>query len=256
MNQSFFIGAVGAHQQLKRLNLHANNIANVNTAGFKAEKSRFGNLIYQDLKAVGEVMEPSGVGGILWTSATDHSRGGPMDTGRQTDFMIEGDGYFALVDLATEEVTYTRTGAFYAAELVEPTGEVDENGNPLLDENGEPLTEVNYYLSDGEGRFVLTESGTLLRMENGSLTELPGVFDYINYDGMTHNEESRLVNVEKNGGLRLSDSILHQGVLEMSNADLAEEMTKVIESQRAYSMALKMVQASDEIESTIIGLRT
>ncbi|MBQ3076438.1 MAG: flagellar hook-basal body complex protein [Clostridia bacterium] len=255
MNQSFFIGAVGAHQQLKRLNLHANNIANVNTAGFKAGKSRFGHLIYQDLKAAGEVMEPSGVGGILWTSATDHSRGGAMDTGNETDFMIAGDGYFALVELTTGAVTDTRSGAFYAAQLVEPTGEVDEEGNPLLDENGEPLTEVNYYLSDGEGRFVLNEDGALIPMVNGRFEEKPGVFDYINYDGMTHNEESRLINVEKNGGLRRGDSEILQGVLEMSNADLAEEMTKVIESQRAYSMALKMVQASDEIESTIIGLR-
>ena len=51
MNQSFFIGAVGAHQQLKRLTVHGNNIANLNTYGFKAEKSRFASLVYDDVKA-------------------------------------------------------------------------------------------------------------------------------------------------------------------------------------------------------------
>ena len=51
MNQSFFIGAVGAHQQQKRLNVQGNNIANVNTYGFKAEKGRFAALMYEDIKA-------------------------------------------------------------------------------------------------------------------------------------------------------------------------------------------------------------
>ena len=61
--------------------------------------------------------------------------------------------------------------------------------------------------------------------------------------------------MEKNGSIRTSESKVMRGYLEMSNADLAEEMTKVIESQRAYGMALKMVQVSDEIETTINSLR-
>ena len=60
MNQSFFIAAVGAHQQLKRLTVHGNNIANLNTYGFKAEKSRFASLMYEDLKGIGE---QAGLGG-------------------------------------------------------------------------------------------------------------------------------------------------------------------------------------------------
>lgn len=71
MNQSFFIAAVGAHQQLKRLTVHGNNIANLNTYGFKAEKSRFASLMYEDLKGIGGAaggegdfeMLPSGVAG-------------------------------------------------------------------------------------------------------------------------------------------------------------------------------------------------
>ena len=59
MNQSFFIAAVGAHQQLKRLGVHGNNISNLNTYGFKAEKSRFASLMYEDLKGVGEATEGS-----------------------------------------------------------------------------------------------------------------------------------------------------------------------------------------------------
>jgi flagellar basal-body rod protein FlgG len=61
--------------------------------------------------------------------------------------------------------------------------------------------------------------------------------------------------VDKNGGLTRGSGTLIQGMLEASNVDLAQEMTKVIEAQRAYTMALKMMTTSDEIESTINGLR-
>ena len=80
------------------------------------------------------------------------------------------------------------------------------------------------------------------------------MFDYINYSGMEHIDGTRFLAVDKNGGIRLSDSQVVQGIVEQSNADLAEELTKVIETQRAYGMALKMVQTSDEIETTINGL--
>ena len=83
-----------------------------------------------------------------------------------------------------------------------------------------------------------------------------GVFDYINYSGMQHVDGTRFIAVDKNGGMRRSAAKAVQGLLEMSNADLAEEYTKVIEAQRAYGLALKMVQTSDEVESTINGLRS
>ena len=75
MNQSFFIGAVGAHQQQKRLNVQGNNIANVNTYGFKAEKGRFAALMYEDIKAIDNAQLPSGAGACLWTTDTDFSSG-------------------------------------------------------------------------------------------------------------------------------------------------------------------------------------
>ena len=62
--------------------------------------------------------------------------------------------------------------------------------------------------------------------------------------------------VDKNGGLRRGSGKLIQGCLEQSNTDLAEEFSKMIETQRAYGLALKVVQASDEIETTINGLRS
>ncbi len=245
MNQSFFIASVGAHQQLKRLTVHGNNIANLNTYGFKAEKSRFASLMYDDLKASDEEMRPYGVGAALWTTDTDFKSGAFTQTLRDQDYAIAGDGFFAIADLNTGAITLTRNGAFVISELMRPTGEVDENG--------QDITERIYYLSDNEGRFVLSETGGMIEVEDEHKAQPVGVFDYMNYDGMEHVGDTMFRAVDKNGGIRVSDA--RQGFLEMSNADLAEEMTKVIESQRAYGMALKMVQTSDEIETTINGLR-
>ena len=247
MNQSFFIASVGAHQQLKRLTVHGNNIANLNTYGFKAEKSRFASLMYDDLKASDEEMRPYGVGAALWTTDTDFKSGAFTQTLRDQDYAIAGDGFFAIADLNTGAITLTQNGAFVISELMRPTGEVDENG--------QDITERIYYLSDNEGRFVLSETGGMIEVEDEHKAQPVGVFDYMNYDGMEHVGDTMFRAVDKNGGIRVSDGEARQGFLEMSNADLAEEMTKVIESQRAYGMALKMVQTSDEIETTINGLR-
>ena len=123
------------------------------------------------------------------------------------------------------------------------------------DENGQPVIERVMYLSDGDGRFVLSDTGSMIEVTDGDADQPVGIFDYINYNGMEHLDGTRFLAVEKNGGLRVGDGTLVRGMLESSNVDLAEEMTKVIESQRAYSMALKMVQTSDEIETVINNLR-
>lgn len=248
MDQSFYIGAVGAHQQLRRLNIHGNNIANVNTYGFKAEKARFTSLMYRNLRGTESDQLPYGVGTRLLMTSTDFVQGGVVDTGRPQDYMIEGDGFFALVDLATGEVSFTRNGAFSMAEYQRPGEEVDEEGNPIL--------ETVFCLSDENGRFVLSREGGLIEVTDPSAAQPVGVFDYSNYDGMLNQDGTRFLPVDKNGNLWIASGTVHQGSLELSNTDLAEEMTKVIESQRAYGLALKMVQTSDEIESTINGLRS
>lgn len=246
MNQSFFIGAVGAHQQLKRLTVHSNNIANVNTYGFKAEKSRFTALMYDNIRAADNETLPSGVGSALWSTSTDFSCGPVLTTERDQDYMIMGDGFFAVVDLENNEVSLTRNGAFSISELQRPSAEVDEEGVPIM--------ETVYYLSDNLGRFVLSQNGGMIEVEDRTAEQPVGVFDYINYNGMEHIDGTRFTAVDKNGGIQLSQSKAVRGLLEQSNSDLAEELSKVIETQRAYGMALKMVLTSDEIETTINGL--
>lgn len=246
MNRSFYIGAGGAQQQLYHLNVHGNNIANVNTFGYKTDKSYFSALMYQNHRGVEEEL-PMGVGTKMLMTSTDYSQGMPRETGRWLDFMIDGEGFFGIVDLTSGEVTFTRNGAFYMSELQRPTGEVDENGEPVM--------ESGWYLGDGTGRFVLSERGGLIEI-NDPTDEMPvGIFDFANYDGMAQLDKTNYLPVDKNGNLWYGSGRLMRKYLELSNANLADEFAKVIEAQRAYGAALKMVITSDEIESTINGLR-
>jgi flagellar basal-body rod protein FlgG len=247
MDQSFYIGAVGAQQQMQHLNVCGDNIANVNTYGYKAQRTDFSALMHQDTRGVEDSGLSSGVGTRILMTDTNFTQGGVADTGRAQDYMINGRGFFALVDLATSEVTFTRNGSFSLAEYQKPTGETDENG--------QAVTESVYCLSDGDGRFVLSNQGGLIEVTDPEAEQPVGVFDYSVYDGMLRLDDSRFLPVDKDGGLRYGTGTLIRGKLETSNTDLAEEITKVIEAQRAYGMALKVVETSDEIESTINSLR-
>ena len=247
MNQSFYTSAVGASQQMLNLNVHANNLANVNTYGYKAQASRFASLFHQRVNSISGRDDSHGVGAALLMTSTDHSKGIFMDTGRPQDYCINGNGYFALVDLNTNEVTFTRNGAFSVSEFQRPTGEVDENGDPIM--------EMVMALTDGEGRFVLGRDGDLIIVTDPLAEQDIGIFDFGNYDGMEHINGTEFLPIDKNGNLYYGTGELKRGMLEGSNVDMADSMTKLIEAQRAYTMALKMLQTSDEIESTINNLR-
>lgn len=248
MNRSFYTGAIGAQQQKQSMNVTANNLANINTYGFKGDRSVFSGLIYQNLKGQERDEVQVGVGTALQTTDTNFAQGAPVETGRWQDYMIHGDGFFALVDLSSGEVSFTRNGAFSIASLERRTG--------FNDDNGQPLTETVYYLSDGSGRFVMGTDGGMIEVDDPTKMYPVGIFDYMRYDGMEHADGTRFLAVDKNGGLAVGTGKLVQRVLENSNVDLAEEMTKLIEIQRAYSMALKMMTTSDEIESTINNLNS
>jgi flagellar basal-body rod protein FlgG len=248
MDQSFYIGAVGAQQQMQHLNVSGDNIANVNTYGYKAQRTDFTALMYQNMRGVEDTGLTSGLGTCIQMTSTDFTAGGVVDTGRAQDYMIDGDGFFALADLTTGEITFTRNGSFSLAEYVKDTGETDENG--------QAITETVFCLSDGNGRFVLSEEGGLIEVTDPDAKQPVGVYDYGVYDGMLRLDGTRFLPVEKDGNLWYGSGTLIQGKLEASNADLAQEITKVIEAQRAYGLALKVVETSDEIESTINNLRS
>lgn len=241
MNQSFFTASVGAQQQQYRMNVQANNIANINTYGYKAEKPSFAALMHSGITGINNARLMRGTGAQMVMADTDFSGGAVVQTGLRQDYAISGDGFFGLYEPATGEISYTRDGSFTIAQYQRP--------------NQEGVVETVDLLSDGEGRFVLSREGNLIEVQDPEAVQSVGVFDFMNVDGMEHVGGSRFIPVGKNGQVVVGRGAVQHGVLEASNTDLAYEMSKVIEAQRSYSMALKMVQTSDEVESTINALR-
>lgn len=257
MNMSFYSAAVGAYQQQLRMNVQANNIANVNTQGFRCQRAAFGELMNRDVEGIENRQLPIGVGARMTHAPVDYTSRGFIDTGRTFDFAINGNGFFALFDTATQEISFTRDGSFTMSEFLIPPA---EDAVPEVDENGEEIppepTSV-WRLSDNQGRCVLDPQGNFIVIDpqnRGAELEL-GVFDYAIHYGMQHLDSSRLLATDMNGQLYLGTGEVHRGLLEQSNTDLTQEFIKVIESQRAFSYALRMVTTSDEIESTFNNLR-
>lgn len=240
MNLSFYSAAVGVAEQQQRLNVHGNNIANINTYGYKTEKPSFAQLMYDNVDGIDGEILLRGAGSRLDAAETDFKQSSLYDTGLPQDYAIEGDGFFALLDPSTGEYSYTRDGSFSAATFTPPF-----------------VAAPGWYLSDGNGRLVISNTGRPIAMQDPDTTAAQevGVFDFINYNGMLHLNDNRVVPVEKNGNLQLGRGRVVQGCLERSNADLANEMTKVIETQRSFSYMMKMIIASDEIENTVNNLR-
>lgn len=246
MLQAFYSAAVGAQQQMLRMDVQANNISNVNTNGFKAQVPAFQALMYGMLNGIDNSQLPRGSGAYLSGTATNWEEGTIQQTDRNLDFAIVGNGYFALYDPGTGEVSFTRDGAFTLAGFQETTDQVDENGQPVVD--------TVYYLSDGEGRQVLGQDGYPIQVSDPDDDIPVGVFTIQYQDGLEREGSSRFLMGDKNGLVWVSDSKVERGMLETSNTDLATELSQVIEAQRSYSYVLKMMQTADEVETTINGL--
>lgn len=235
MDTSFYSAVRGAMTQQRNMDIISNNIANINTTGYKSKTASFQDLVYYNMNApAGEVTRlEAGTGAVVNRTETDFSQAGLTQTGRLLDFAIQGNGFFMLRNPSDNSVSYTR------------------NGNFQLSQRGD-----GFYLADAEGKLVLDAQQNPIRYEEGQLTSVPAVYDFVHTNGMLSIGEGEYVPADKNGAPVLTeDAKLIQGSLENSNVDLATEMSKVIESSRAYSYMLKMVQTSDEVEQTINSLR-
>ena len=261
MNMSFYSAAVGAYQQQLRMNVQANNIANVNTYGFRAEKASFGELMNRDVVGINDANLPKGTGARMIQATVDFANNrGLTETGLSYDFAIDGDGFFGLYDPATGEISFTRDGAFMVAQFwIAP----DEAAIAAAEANGEEAQPTPVWrLSDNEGRCVLDPQGNFIVLDPDNVDADKanevidlGVFDYALHEGLLHADGTRFVATERSGQLYLGTGTVKRGVLEQSNTDMAQEFVKVIESQRAFSYCLKMCTVTDEIETTFNQLR-
>ncbi len=237
MNHSFYTAAAGVTSQQNKFNVIANNVANVNTSGYKTKNAVFQDLVYHNMRAVEDPLTDltASSGAKVSHTNTDFSPSAYAPTYNEYHFAIQGEGFFMIENPISEEITYTRNGNFSLS----------------LRENG------NFYLATTEGKLVLdAQQNPILIDDTKELTALPGVFVFDNTDGMLSVGDSEFSPLEKNGEPTLrQDASVMQGYLEQSNVDMAGEMANIIETQRAYSYILKMMQTSDEVQQVINNLR-
>ena len=259
MEMSFYTGKVGASAHQTKLDVVANNIANVNTAGYKSKSLCFSDLMYNNMSgrdgANSDVK--SGSGAKPDRTNTDLEKGNINFSNSQLDFSIEGRGFFKLQNPQTKEFYYTTNGSFALAEkddsfyLTSKEGYfvIGSEGNPIKIKNSNPVgTDVE--------EVELGKDGSPLEGEAVALEDAePAVFDFFRTEGMLSVGDSNFIPVEKNGKPFLSDAKVIRGSFEGSNVDIAKELTKVIEAQRAYQYSLRMVQTTDEIQNLINNLR-
>lgn len=261
MNGSFYTAALGASGQQTKIDVLANNIANIKTIGYKPKTSAFSDLVYRNMdRGAGGGRLQTGVGIKINTVTTDFRGGAHLDTGQEYDYAIaDNNGFFMLQDPATGQISYTRNGHF-SLSVVEGEEElylVNDTGKRVMNWDQEPVTIEKRVpsISDEEDYEEEEED----EEEDGNISRNPlriGVFDFQIKEGMESIGGSEFIPTATNGEpILVENANLVQGSLEESGVNFAKEMARLVETQRAYSYALKMLQTSDEVESMINSLR-
>ena len=252
MLQSLYTATTGLDAQQKQLGTIANNIANVNTTGFKKSRLNFENLLHQNVRRpgveVGDSRLPSGLsigtGVRVQSSQEIHSQGGLKQTDGQLDVAINGDGFFQIT-MPTGEIGYTRAGNF----------QVDGDGNVVTGKGY--LLEPQITVPEDALSIEISEQGLVSAKLPGqaALQQIGNIelAKFINPTGLENVGGNLYVETDASGapviaepGLDGVGSLL-QGQLETSNVNVAEEMVAMIETQRAYEMASKVVSSSGDM---------
>lgn len=262
MMRSLWTAASGMTAQQVNLDTIANNLANVNTIGYKAETAEFKSLLYQNLQtrtttANGEQKPVSAqVGlGVRNASITSHYTDGQLlDSDSQFSFAINGDGFFAI--RANDGQTYyTRNGAFVLARAQEGSMLCTSEGYPVLDSNGQPIVFNDDITSSS---ITINTDGQVCYPDETGNPQPTGVkiglFQFLNPSGLSKTYSSLLAETEASGVAMNEDifqdlkkSIVKQKYLEGSNVQVAREMVNMITAQRAYELNSKAIQASDDM---------
>jgi len=258
MNLSMYTAATGMEAQQINLNTISNNIANVNTVGFKKSQVEFQDLFYTTHSPAGVEsgagnVTPVGIefgnGAEVVSTAKVFTQGQMTQTGTELDLAIQGDG-FLEVERPDGESAYTRDGAL----KVGPDGRImTSNGLPVLS-GFQPVPEGTTSISISTTGDVTVQSATgtqsyriqLIRFANPSGLESLGGNLYLESAGSGLPETG---NPAEDG----FGSVL-QGYLEASNVNVVEEMVNMILAQRAYEMNSKSIQTSDEMLQVVTQL--
>ena len=259
MIRSLWTAATGMVAQQMSIDTISNNLANVNTIGFKKSRAEFEDLMYQTIKIAGTQTEggnltPTGIQMGMGARPTSvhkfFSQGDFQNTGNPLDIAVEGEGFF-LVDFNGTEA-YTRAGAF---KLNNEGTIVTANGYPLQPEIQIPPETVNVVVSETGHVAALDREGNEL-----AATDLQ-LYTFQNNAGLSAIGRNLYIPTEASGaataGTPGEDNVgtLAQGFLEGSNVELVDEMVNMIIGQRAYEINSKGISTSDQMLQTAINVK-
>ena len=252
MIRALWTAASGMQAQQLNMDVIANNLANVNTAGFKKSRADFQDLMYQNLKSTGapstSTTQTVGIQVGLGTKAAAVTKlftaGNFSQTGNQLDISVEGDGFFQI-QLPDGTTGYSRAGAFKR----DNQGRiVNSDGYPLVPAITIPSNATTIHVGN-DGTVSVLQAGQPAATTVGTI-QLANFSNPSGLSSMGHNifqptDSSGTATTGTPGQNGLGSTA--QGILEMSNVSIMEEMVNMIVSQRAYETNSKAVQASDEM---------
>ena len=271
MVRALWSGASGMMAQQTNVDTIANNLANVNTVGYKTEQNEFKSLLYQTLQtrtsSANGINKPVGaqVGlGVRSASITsEFTQGAFQASESSTSFAISGDGFFAVS--SNGNTYYTRNGDFHFA--LGGNNQMyltDSDGNPVLNTANQPITiPANYIASkvqvDSSGQLMYPDDDNNLQPIAGMKI---GLFQFQNPSGL-EKVGGTMYQVTESSGAALNEatnpnvtkSEIRQGYLESSNVQVADEMVNLIIAQRAYELNSKVINTSDEMLQTANNLK-
>lgn len=251
------IAATGMNAQQTNLEVIANNIANINTTGFKRARAEFTDLMYQNVQSQG-VSQQAGLDivpeggklglGVKLAGIRDvHIQGTLNQTGNPLDVALNGRGWLQVTG-PTGDTLYTRAGAF----------NLNQNGQ-LVNLNGY-LVEPQITVPQNSRQISISQSGQVTALLDGQVipTELGQLTlsNFVNEAGLEPLGDNLFAATDASGspvqGVAGDPNFgtIEQGYLEASNVDAIKEITNMIQAQRAYEMNSKVIQAADEMSST------
>ena len=260
MIRSLFTAATGMSAQQFEQDVVANNLANVNTVGFKKSRANFQDLMYQIYSKAGAtsstgVQLPAGIEigmGVKPISTQKiFSQGDYQQTGNPFDWAIEGDGFFQLDD-GDGGTAYTRAGSF----------KINKDSN-ICNSEGLLLTPA---LSVPQGTVVITvdKSGQVTATDSkGTMTQIGQlqIATFINPAGLSSAGRNLYSKTDASGEASVGNpgiegkGTISQYFLEMSNVNVIDEMVKMITGQRAYEINSKSVQTADAMLGIVNSMK-
>ena len=253
MNQALWVAKTGLDAQQTRMTVVSNNLANVNTTGFKQGRAVFEDLLYQNVRQSGgqssqDTMLPSGLslGTGVRVVATEKlfAQGSVLQTGNSMDVAISGRGFFQVLK-PDGDIAYTRDGTFQIndqGEMVTASGYVVQPGITIPD-SAQSIT------IGMDGTVSVKLPGQAAPTQVGTLETV----DFINPVGLQPVGENLYLETASSGtaqagtpGLNGLGSLI-QGALEGSNVNVVSELVNMIETQRAYEMNSKAISTNDQM---------